>query len=183
MLENAHCPLLGFAAHSGTGKTTLLKIIIPILQSRGIRVGVIKHAHHTFDVDQPGKDSYILRHAGATQTLIASNKRWALMAETPDNTKDPILNETLAHLEQSQLDLILVEGFKSAHYPKIELHRPSLNKQSPSRSFLHSNDKNIIAIATDENIQLERGIPQLDINNEQQIIDFILEYTQLDNHT
>ena len=175
MLTNANLPLLGFAAYSGTGKTTLLSKILPILKYRGIRVGVLKHAHHTFDIDHPGKDSHILRHAGASQMLIASSKRWALMTETPGNTKAPDLNEMLAQLDQSQLDMILVEGFKEESHPKIELHRPSIEKP-----FLHTNDNNIIAIAVDETIQTERDIPQLDINNENQVVDFVLDYLQLD---
>lgn len=183
MLENAHRPLLGFAAYSGTGKTTLLCKIIPILKSRGIRVGVLKHAHHTFDIDHPGKDSHILRHAGASTILIASNKRWALMTETPDNTQNPVLNEMLYHLDQSQLDLILVEGFKDESYPKIELHRPSLNKQLRPIHYLHKYDKNIIAIATDEKIKTERDIPQLDINDVDQVVDFMLNYLQLNKYT
>lgn len=183
MLTNAKLPLLGFAAYSGTGKTTLLSKIIPILKSRGIRVGVLKHAHHTFDIDHPGKDSHTLRHAGATQMLIASNKRWALMTESPDNSEAPNLNEMLAHLDQSKLDLILVEGFKDEFFPKIELHRHSSSNQPQSSSFLHGKDKNIIAIATDETIQTERELPQLNINNENQIIDFALNYLQLDKHS
>ncbi len=182
MLTNAKRPLLGFAAYSGTGKTTLLSKILPILKSRSIRVGVLKHAHHTFDIDHPGKDSHTLRHAGASQMLIASNIRWALMTETPGNAEAPDLNEMLAHLDQTQLDLILVEGFKDESFPKIELHRPSLNKQSQPKPFLYTNDKNIIAIATDETLQTERDIPQLDINNENQIVDFVLNYLQLDIH-
>jgi len=175
MLTNVTLPLLGFAAYSGTGKTTLLSKILPILKSRGIRVGVLKHAHHTFDIDHPGKDSHTLRHAGAAQMLVASYNRWALMTETPDNTEVPDLNEMLAHLEQSQLDLILVEGFKGDSFPKIELHRPSHDKP-----FLYLDDKNIIAIATDEKIKIERDLPQLDINNENQIVDFVLNQMQLD---
>lgn len=178
MLENAHCPLLGFAAYSGSGKTTLLSKIIPIFVSCNIRVGVLKHAHHNFDIDHPGKDSHTLRHAGASQTLIASSRRWALMTETPDNSKAPCLNEMLTQLDQSQLDLILIEGFKDESHPKIELHRPSLGTP-----LLHTNDENIVAIATDEIIQLERNIPQLDINNENQIVDFILNRFKIDNQS
>ena len=174
MLINTDCPLLGFSAYSGTGKTTLLSQVLPILKSQGIRVAVIKHAHHTFDIDHPGKDSHTLRHAGASQMLIASSKRWALMVETPEATKPPILNELIAQLDQSQLDIILVEGFKDEAFPKIELHRPSLAKP-----FLYTHDNNIIAIATDENIQLERDIALLDINNIKQIADFIINYIQL----
>ena len=179
MLIKTDRPLLGFSAYSGTGKTTLLSKILPVLKSQGIRVGVLKHAHHNFDIDHPGKDSHTLRHAGASQVLVASGKRWALMVETPEATKEPSLNDMLLHLDQSQLDLILVEGFKSESFPKVELHRPSLGKP-----FLHSLDKNIIAIASDEKIQPERNITQLDINNIKQITDFINEFIQISfNHT
>lgn len=174
MLINTDFPLLGFSAYSGTGKTTLLSQVLPILKSQGIRVAVIKHAHHNFDIDHPGKDSHTLRHAGASQMLIASSKRWALMVETPEETKPPILNELIAQLDHSQLDVILVEGFKDEAFPKVELHRPSLAKP-----FLYTQDMNIIAIATDKEIQLERDIALLDINNIKQIADFIINYIQL----
>lgn len=177
MLIKTDCPLLGFSAYSGTGKTTLLSKILPILKSQGIRVAVLKHAHHNFDVDHPGKDSHTLRHAGASQMLIASSKRWALMVETPEMTKDPTLNELLTHLDQSQLDIILVEGFKDESFSKIELHRPSLGK-----ALLHTRDKNIIALATDEKIQPERDILLLDMNDINQITDFIMNYMQLNTH-
>lgn len=176
MLSDINCPLLGFSAYSGTGKTTLLSKVLPILKAKGIRVGVLKHAHHTFDIDHPGKDSHTLRHAGASQMLIASNKRWALMTETPDKNDAPNLNEMLSHLDMSQLDLILVEGFKDENFAKIELHRPSLNTSSNTVPFLHHNDKNIIAIAVDEKIITEQDITQLDINNEIQISDFVIDF-------
>jgi len=174
MLKNTQIPLLGFSAYSGTGKTTLLSKILPVLKSHGIRVGVLKHAHHDFDIDHPGKDSHTLRHAGASQMLIASAKRWALMTETPEKNDAPDLNEMLAQLDQSQLDMILVEGFKGESFPKIELHRKSLGKP-----LLHCNDKDIIAIATDDKIITDRDMPQLDINNESQIINFILDYLEI----
>lgn len=176
MLINTKLPILGFSAYSGTGKTTLLSKVLPLLKAQGIRIAVIKHAHHNFDVDHPGKDSHTLRHAGATQMLIASSKRWAHMTETPDNFDDPKLSELINQLNQSQLDIILVEGFKNEPFPKIELHRPSLGKP-----FLHTHDENIIAIATDEDIQTERNIPSLDINNIKKITDYILDYIQFDS--
>ncbi len=107
---NASVPLLGFAAFSGTGKTTLIEAILPKLVERGLRVAVIKHAHHDFDIDQQGKDSYRLRKAGATQMLISSRYRRALITETP--TTEATLPHLIRQLDQSQLDLILVEGFK-----------------------------------------------------------------------
>ena len=92
-------PVLGFAAWSGTGKTTLLRKLIPALRASGLRIGIIKHAHHTFDVDQPGKDSYELRHAGAQRVLIGSRRRWALMVEhDQDIEQEPTLSELLARM-------------------------------------------------------------------------------------
>ena len=177
MLINTERPILGFSAYSGTGKTTLLSKILPILKSKDIRTAVIKHAHHNFDVDHPGKDSHTLRHAGASQMLVASKKRWALMVETPEAKTEPVLNDLLAQLDQSQLDLILVEGFKDEPFSKIELHRPSLNKP-----FLHTGDENIIALASDNKIQPERNIPLLDINNINQVTDFIINFMQHNTH-
>lgn len=162
--------LLGLAAWSGTGKTTLLKRLLPELKARGIRVGVIKHAHHQFDVDHPGKDSYELRHAGADQMLICSAKRWALMSEEQQGTM-PSLSSMLNKLEHSKLDLVMVEGFKKAAFPKIELYRREVNKPQ-----LHGDDENIIAVASDETIQLARDLPLLDLNNTEGIVAFILSY-------
>ncbi|MDH5185176.1 MAG: molybdopterin-guanine dinucleotide biosynthesis protein MobB [Gammaproteobacteria bacterium] len=161
-------PLLGFAAYSGTGKTTLLEQLLPILRQGGIRVAVIKHAHHQFDIDQPGKDSYRLRHAGAQQMLIASSQRWALMTE---NTMpaEPRLQELLPQLNHQQLDLVLVEGFKQEVFRKIELHRPSMGKDT-----LFPHDENIVAIATDAAQQISTQLPILDINNVAEIANFIL---------
>lgn len=165
-------PVLGFAAWSGTGKTTLLKQLLPRLKLRGLRVGCIKHAHHDFDVDTPGKDSYELRHAGASQMLIASAKRWALMTEEPLDDA-PQLIDLLARLNTDQLDMVLVEGFKAEDYPKIELYRPSVGK--PLR---FEQDRNIIAIATDDPSALPDGVnlPILDINNIDEIEAFVHQF-------
>ena len=160
-------PLLGFAAYSGTGKTTLLEKLLPILNEGGIRIAVLKHAHHQFDIDQPGKDSYRLRHAGAQQMLIASDQRWALMTE---NTlaAEPSLEDLLPRLDHQKLDLVLVEGFKHQPFYKIELHRPSTGK-----ACIFPADTNIIAIATDEADKLDTQLPILDINNVAEIANFI----------
>lgn len=174
---NTKLPVLGFSAYSGTGKTTLLSKVLSLLKAQGIRTAVIKHAHHNFDVDHPGKDSHTLRHAGASQMLIASSKRWALMVETPETKNEPELTELLAHLDHEKLDLVLVEGFKDEHFSKIELHRPSLNKP-----LLHTNDENIIAVATDEIIQPQRNLPLLNINDINQVSKFIINYMQLNTH-
>lgn len=169
MIQNAHVPILGIAAYSGTGKTTLLRKLLPILSSRGIRVGMVKHAHHSFDVDTPGKDSYELRKAGAAQMLIASRSRWALMVER-SREKDPQLDEVLLELDQAVLDLILVEGFKNERFPKIELRRKGL-KGVP----FYSDDDTIIAVATDEPGGLDTALPVLDLNRPEAIADFIVD--------
>jgi molybdopterin-guanine dinucleotide biosynthesis protein MobB len=160
-------PVLGFAALSGTGKTTLLVRLLPLLTGRGLRVGVIKHAHHRFDIDQPGKDSYELRKAGAAQMLVASDLRWALMVENQE-PEEPRLADLIARLDPSMLDLILVEGFKHEAFPKIEVYRPSLG-----HSPLFTHDETIIAVATDAPLEPEPRIPVLDLNDAEQITDFI----------
>ena len=123
-------PVLGFAAFSGTGKTTLLEKLIPELNQVNIRVAMVKHTHHEkFDIDKPGKDSYRLRKAGAQQMLVASSRLWALMVQEPDPEKpEPVLSELLPHLDLDRVDLILVEGFKHENISKIEIHRPLLEK-------------------------------------------------------
>jgi molybdopterin-guanine dinucleotide biosynthesis protein MobB len=161
-------PLLGFAAYSGVGKTTLLTRLIPLLTEQGIRIGMIKHAHHAFDIDTPGKDSYELRKAGAAQVLIASSARWALMTETPKQS-EASLDQILSHLDRDRLDLILVEGFRHEAFNKIELHRPSLKQP-----LLCLQDRHIIALATDQQLDISIPIPRLDLNDPAQIGGFIL---------
>ena len=169
MLTNAHIPILGFAAWSGTGKTTLLRQLLPILAGRGLRVGMVKHAHHDFDVDTPGKDSYELRMAGAAQMLISSRRRWALMVERPVD-REPPLDEVLLELDQGMLDLILVEGFKHEKFPKIELHRPSFG-----RPLLHPRDDTIVAVATDAPLVTPVSLPMLDLNSPDEIASFVVD--------
>ena len=159
--------VLGFAAWSGTGKTTLLTRLIPVLRDHGLRVGVVKHAHHTFDVDQPGKDSYELRHAGASRVLVGSRVRWALMVER-DAEDEPELAELLANMPSADLDLVLVEGFKHERFAKIELHRPSLG-----RPLLHPGDDSIIAVASDVALEPPPPVPQLDLNDIDALAAFI----------
>ena len=168
-------PILGFAAWSGTGKTTLLSQIIPLLHSRGLRVALVKHAHHTFDIDHPGKDSHILRKAGANEVVIASRHRIASVRETPGNQKEPALKDILSMLQIDQLDLILVEGFKMEDIPKIELHRTSLNKP-----YLYPNDMNVIALAEDSDFKVDRpGIQKLDLAQPEQIAEFVERFMKL----
>jgi len=162
-------PLVGFAAFSGTGKTTLLIKLLSIFNERGLRVGVVKHAHHTFEIDYPGKDSYELRKAGAHQVLIGSGKRWALITEN-ESSQDRSLEYHVKNLDLNNLDLVLVEGFKPEIIPKIELHRPVLGKEL---LFLH--DSSIIAIASDASVQETGELPCLDLNNPEEIAQFIIE--------
>lgn len=166
-------PLLGFAAWSGTGKTTLLEQLIPILVSRGLRLGVLKHAHHDFDTDQPGKDSYRLRKAGADQVMAASRRRHARIVETPD--AEPPFHALLASFDQTRLDLLLVEGFKHEHFPKIELHRIELGKP-----LLFPDDGDIMALAAD--LSQQTDLPQLNINDLAAIADFVCGYVSKARH-
>jgi molybdopterin-guanine dinucleotide biosynthesis protein B len=133
--------LIGLAGWSGAGKTTLLTRLIPELGARGVAVSTVKHAHHAFDVDRPGKDSYEHRSAGARQVLVASARRWALMTELRD-APEPPLAELLGHL--SPVDLVIVEGFKRDPHPKLEVHRGANGKP-----WLHPEDPAIVAIASD----------------------------------
>jgi len=161
-------PVVGFCAHSGTGKTTLLVQLLQILRARGVRVGVIKHAHHNFDTDRPGKDSYELRKAGAQRMLVSSKRRWALVNEHVGEDRETPLEELVAIVGGAPLDLILVEGFKHEPFPKIELHRKELK-----RPLLHPEDGNIIALATNDKPDADIGIPVLDIDNPRAIADFL----------
>lgn len=152
-------PLLGIAAWSGTGKTTLLEKLLPKLRAQGLKVAVIKHAHHDFDIDTPGKDSHRLREAGAVPMLIASSTRIAMMIETPDR-EEADLSALVAMVRPHQPDLILVEGFKSWPLPKLELHRPALGKPLAAGS-----DSWVVAVASDAALELPAEVEQLDLND------------------
>jgi molybdopterin-guanine dinucleotide biosynthesis adapter protein len=141
--------VFGLAGWSGAGKTTLLKRLIPCLIAQGLRVSTLKHAHHDFDIDQPGKDSWEHRQAGASEVLVASSRRWALMHELRDEG-EPGLATLLGRL--SPVDLVLIEGFKRDPHPKLEIFR-AVNGKPP----LHPDDPRIIAIATDVTFPNFRG--------------------------
>lgn len=164
-----HIPMLGICAYgSGCGKTTLLERLIPILKEHGIRISIIKHAHHSFDIDHPGKDSYRLRQAGAVQTMLGSSRRWALMTELAAE-QEPQLHELASQLDPRLADLVLVEGFKQAPIPKIEVHRPAL--QLP---LLASHDPTIIAVATDA--PANTTLPMLNLNNIDEVAAYVLQW-------
>ncbi|ELB2248534.1 bifunctional molybdopterin-guanine dinucleotide biosynthesis adaptor protein MobB/molybdopterin molybdotransferase MoeA [Vibrio parahaemolyticus] len=170
MKHTLNIPILGFAAYSGTGKTTLLEALLPKLTEAGLRIGMLKHAHHNFDVDKPGKDSYRLRKAGASQMLIASRNRFALMTETPETEAE--FEYLLTRFDEDKLDVVLVEGCKNIAFPKIELHREEVGKP-----WLYPHDENIIAIASDT-AELDSELPQMNINDLDAIAQFVLQYVQ-----
>ncbi|EJG0705063.1 bifunctional molybdopterin-guanine dinucleotide biosynthesis adaptor protein MobB/molybdopterin molybdotransferase MoeA [Vibrio parahaemolyticus] len=170
MKHTLNIPILGFAAYSGTGKTTLLEALLPKLTEAGLRIGMLKHAHHNFDVDKPGKDSYRLRKAGASQMLIASRNRFALMTETPEAEAE--FEYLLTRFDEDKLDVVLVEGCKNIAFPKIELHREEVGKP-----WLYPHDENIIAIASNT-AELDSELPQMNINDLDAIAQFVLQYVQ-----
>ncbi|APC87355.1 bifunctional molybdopterin-guanine dinucleotide biosynthesis adaptor protein MobB/molybdopterin molybdotransferase MoeA [Vibrio parahaemolyticus] len=170
MKHTLNIPILGFAAYSGTGKTTLLEALLPKLTEAGLHIGMLKHAHHNFDVDKPGKDSYRLRKAGASQMLIASRNRFALMTETPEAEAE--FEYLLTRFDEDKLDVVLVEGCKNIAFPKIELHREEVGKP-----WLYPHDDNIIAIASDS-AELDSELPQMNINDLDAIAQFVLQYVQ-----
>ncbi|AGV16386.1 bifunctional molybdopterin-guanine dinucleotide biosynthesis adaptor protein MobB/molybdopterin molybdotransferase MoeA [Vibrio alginolyticus] len=170
MKYTLNIPILGFAAYSGTGKTTLLEALLPKLTEAGLRIGMLKHAHHNFDVDKPGKDSYRLRKAGASQMLIASRNRFALMTETPEAEAE--FEYLLTRFDEDKLDVVLVEGCKNIAFPKIELHREEVGEP-----WLYPHDENIIAIASDGG-ELDSELPQMNINDLEAIAQFVIQYVQ-----
>ncbi len=157
--------VIGFAGWSGSGKTTLVEQVIRVLAARGLAVSLVKHAHHSFDIDHAGKDSWRHRHAGCREVLVSSGQRWSLMHElrgAPEATLDELLTRL------SHCDLVLVEGFKHAPIPKIEVHRAAV--RTP---LLFPDDPHIVAVATDTDVPT--ALPRLDINEPAAVADFILD--------
>jgi len=161
--------VIGIAGYSGSGKTTLIEKVVPILVGEGLRVSLIKHAHHGFDVDQPGKDSWRHRHAGCTEVLVSSNRRWALMHELR-GAPEPSLTEQLKRL--SPCDVVIVEGYKTEPIPKIEVHRRGVDAPP-----LHPADPYVVAVATDE--PLETSLPQLALDDPAGVARFLLAHLGL----
>jgi molybdopterin-guanine dinucleotide biosynthesis protein B len=161
--------VLGIVGWSGSGKTTLLTRLIPLLVSRGLRIATLKHAHHAFDVDQPGKDSYEHRKAGASEVIVSSARRWVQMHEVGAGAE-----ATLAeHLQRlSPCDLVLIEGYKSERHPKLEVFRQSVGK-----SALHPTDERIVAVASDKPLP-DLPIPQVDLNDIAAVADLVIASAQ-----
>ena len=162
--------ILGLGGWSGSGKTTLLAKLIPELVRRGITVSTMKHAHHGFDVDQPGKDSHVHRTAGATEVLISSEKRWALMHELCD-APEPNVTELIRHM--SPVDLLLIEGFKREPHDKLEIHRAENGKP-----MLSADDPTYVAILSDGPVS-GTNLPVFDLNDIPAIADFIITHCGL----
>ena len=165
----ARMQIFGLAGWSGSGKTTLLTALIPELISRGVTVSTLKHAHHAFDIDQPGKDSWRHRQAGAREVMISSPNRWALMHELR-GAPEPSLDELVRRM--SPVDLLLVEGFKRYPHPKIEVYRPSLGKP-----LLHPKDPFVVAVASSE-VLPGLPLPWLPLSHAGAIADFILGHDE-----
>ena len=158
--------IFGIAGFSGSGKTTLMEKMIPAFVLEGLKVSVIKHAHHHFEMDRPGKDSYRHHEAGAAEVLITGGERWVLMHELRGQA-EPTLEQMLKHF--SPCDIVLVEGFKNEPIAKLEVHRAA-----SGRPLLYPTDPNVVAIATDES--LPTSLPQLDINYPEAVAVFIMRY-------
>jgi molybdopterin-guanine dinucleotide biosynthesis protein B len=159
--------VLGLAGWSGAGKTTLLAKLIPELIRRGVTVSTMKHAHHAFDVDTPGKDSYVHREAGATEVLVASGSRWALMHEHR-GAREPDSKALMQHM--SPVDLLLVEGFKREAHDKLEIYR-----EANGKPLLAAEDPNIVAVLVD-GPKPETGLPMIDLNDVGAIADFVMRH-------
>ena len=163
--------IFGLAGWSGSGKTTLVVRLLPELISRGFSVSTLKHAHHDFDIDKPGKDSFQHRHAGASEVMVTSARRWALMHENR-NAPEPGVEEITARM--TRVDLLLIEGFKRHAHPKLEVHRPAAGHE-----LLCRNDPNIVAVASDAPL-LDVALPVLDLNDVSGIADFVTAHLKLD---
>ncbi len=159
--------IIGLAGWSGSGKTTLITKLIPRLLERGIRVSTLKHAHHGFDLDQPGKDSFMHRAAGATEVIISSARRWAILHELRE--ADPEWDLAALVAKMSPVDLVLVEGFKRDAFPKLEIHRIANGKP-----LLYPQDPHIVAVASDSALP-DVALPVLDLNDIEPIADLLLE--------
>lgn len=161
--------IMGFAGWSGSGKTTLIEKVIQALRARGLVVSLIKHGHHNAEFDVPGKDSYRHRQAGCQEVLMSSGRRWALIHELR-GAPEPRVEDLIARL--SPCDVVLVEGYKNAPFPKVEVHRPSVGKP-----LIYPGNSHVVAIATD--VPVEAPMPRFDINDPAAVAEFVIEYLDL----
>ena len=161
--------IFGFAGWSGSGKTTLVKAVIPALIERGLKISTIKHTHHNFDIDRPGKDSFEHRAAGAHEVVITGAARWALLHENRGEP-EPDINAMLSRM--SPVDLVIIEGFKSYSHPKMEVYRPEVGKP-----IICTDDPSVVAVAS--TASLDVNIPQLDLNDVEAIAEFVINYCEL----
>lgn len=161
--------IFGFAGWSGSGKTTLVKAVIPALIERGLKISTIKHTHHNFDIDRPGKDSFEHRAAGAHEVVITGAARWALLHENRGEP-EPDINAMLSRM--SPVDLVIIEGFKSYSHPKMEVYRPEVGKP-----IICADDPSVVAVAS--TASLDVNIPQLDLNDVEAIAEFVINYCEL----
>ena len=159
--------IFGIVGWSGSGKTSLMKHLLPELINRGLRVSTMKHTHHDFDIDRPGKDSHLHREAGAHEVLITGSRRWALLHENRD-AEEPNINDLLARMDN--VDLVLIEGFKSYGHTKLEVYRSAVGK-----TLMASDDNKIVAVASDVPLSID-GKFYLDLNNASAIADFIIAH-------
>jgi len=166
--------IFGLVGWSGSGKTTLLRLLLPELIGRGYRVSTMKHTHHNFDIDKPGKDSFMHREAGAHEVLITGSKRWAILHENWQ-AAEPTIETLLGRMED--VDLVLIEGFKSHGHPKMEVFRPALGK-----ALLAADDESVVAVASDEAIDISR-CSVLDLDDVPAVADFILNFCHLARKT
>lgn len=158
--------IFGFAGYSGSGKTTLIEKLIPLFVAQNLKVSLIKHAHHTFDVDQPGKDSFRHRHAGCTEVLVTSSRRWALMHELR-GAPEPALQDLIGHI--APCDLLLVEGYKREPIPKLEVYRELVGE-----ALLFPQDTHIVAVASDQPV--DTALPQFSLDDAPAIAAFITRH-------
>lgn len=164
-------PLVGLVGSSGSGKTTLLERVLPVLRGAGWRVAVVKHAGAGFDLEEGGKDSHRAREAGAAQVLVASRDRWALLVERADRREEPSLDELVGRFDPAEVDLILAEGFGHETYPKIEVYRPARGRAPVAWPA----DPSVVAVATDEPLEVGTAVARLDLNRPEAVAAFITE--------
>ena len=165
-------PVVGFVGVSGSGKTTLISAVLPLLRAEGLRVAVLKHAHCGFDMDRPGKDSFRVREAGASEVLIASRSRWAHLGELEEELDEPPFRELLGRFDPARVDLVLAEGFARESYPKVEVYRPALGE--PPRCW--PGDPGVIAVATDAPLAVARPVRRLELNRPLETSALLLEH-------